>query len=69
MKMFAIYILLGTVKGFYSSKFYIFFVLPINKTDRANCFFDVHIEKQEFNLLLDIPFLKLDKKISHYLKV
>lgn len=50
MKMFAIYIWLGTVKGFFGSKFYIFFILPVNgKADRANCFLDVHIEKQEFN--------------------
>lgn len=70
MKMFAIYIWLGTVKGFFGSKFYIFFILPVNgKADRANCFLDVHIEKQEFNSLLDTPFLKINKDISHYLKV
>lgn len=59
----------GDSKRIYSSIFYIFFVLPINKADRLNCFLDIHIEKQEFNLLLDIPFLKLNKIISHSLKV
>lgn len=47
MKMFAIYLWLGTAKGFFSSKFYTFFVLLINsRTDMAHFFWGVHIEKK-----------------------